>query len=194
MDKQFRIIPGTYPYEISRGPLTIVAAPRDNQPFPVDAAAFEEDTFLVLSAETTVREPKEPLMRIMTKLIETRPHTPGTVLVKDNRPVRLLAVVHDLNQEPTWKEEWVKRALTGIFQEIESRGLASLALPFIGTLHGKLEKERFLCLLGEVLEGMDFNHLRMLWLIVPPRTKRGMLKTFETRFSEDNKTQKGAPE
>jgi len=194
MDKQLRIIPGTYPYEISRGSLTIVAAPQDAQPFPVNAAAFEEDTLLVLSAETTVREPKGPLMRVMTKLIETRPERPGSVLMKGNHPVRLLAIVHDLNQEPTWKEEWVKRALTGIFQEIEGRDLTSLALPFIGTLHGKLGKERFLWLLRVLLQDMDFKHLRKLWLIVPPKTKPRMVQVLESRPSADNKTQKGAPE
>ncbi len=34
----------------SRGDLYIVAAPEGAQPFPVDAVAEEEDTFLVLSA------------------------------------------------------------------------------------------------------------------------------------------------
>jgi hypothetical protein len=181
MDKQFRIIAGTYPYEISRGPLTIVAAFPDNQPFPVDAAAFEEDTFLVLSAETSVREPKGPLVRVMTKVIETHPETPGSVLVKDNHPVRLLVVVHDLNQEPTWKEEWVQKALAGIFQEVELRGITSLALPFIGTLYGTLGKERFLRLLRALLQDMEFKHLGKLWLIVPPKTKRRMVQVLEPR-------------
>ena len=194
MDKKFRVIPGTYPYEISRGSLKIVAAPQDAQPVPVNAVALEEDTFLVLSAETSVREPKESLMKVMTKVIETLPETPGSVLVKDNRPVRMLAIVHDLNREPTWKEEWVESALRGIFQEMETRRLTSLALPFIGTLHGRLGKERFIRILREVLEGMEFKHLRTLWLVVPSKTKPAILNALESHLPPDEKTGKRAPD
>jgi len=185
MEKKFRVISGSYPYAISRGTLTIVAAPKSNKPFPVDAVVFEDDTFLVLSAETVVREPKEPLMRVMTKLIETHPETPGSVLVKGKRPLRMLAIVHDLNQEPTWREEWVESCLRGIFHEAERRRLNSLALPFVGTLHGKLERERFIGILLEVLEVVEFEHLRKLWLIVPSKTKRAILKALEPGYSGD---------
>jgi hypothetical protein len=190
IDKKFRVIPGSYPYEISRGSLKIIAAPKDSRPFPVDAVASEEDTFLVLSADTAVRETKESLMRVMTKVIETRPKTPGSVLVRGRRPVRLLAIVHDLNQEPTLKEEWIKNALRGIFQEVEKRRLESLALPFIGTLHGRLEKERFVGMLSEELEAMEFKHFKHLWLVVPAGTKRAVLKALEPGFSEDEKGKK----
>jgi hypothetical protein len=194
MDRKFRVIRGSYPYEISSGSLKIVAAPKDNQPFPVDAVAVEEDTFLVLSAETAVREPKESLLRVMAKVIETRPEMPGSVLVKGKRPLRMLAVVHDLNQEPTWKMEWVENALRGIFQEIESRKLRSLALPFIGTLHGNLGKGQFVGMLRDVLAGMEFKHLRKVWLVVPFKTKRGILKALESGFSGDEKDQKELPD
>ncbi len=194
MDKRFRVISGSYPYEISRGSLKIVAAPKNNQPFPIDAVAFEEDTFLVLNADTAIREPKESLMRVMTKVIETCPEEPGSVLVKGERPLRMLAIVHDLNREPTWKEEWVESALRGIFQEAERRRLESLALPFIGTLHGKLGKGRFVGMLREVLECMEFKHLRKVWLVVPSKTKRTILKALEPGFSEDEKGQNTVPD
>jgi hypothetical protein len=177
MDKTFRVIPGSYPYKITRGSLKIVAAPKDNQPFPVDAVALEEDTFLVLSAETAVSEPGESLMRVMTKVIETRPEIPGSVLVKGKHPLRILAVVHDFNQEPTWREAWVESALRGIFHEVERRRLKSLALPFIGTLHGKLGKERFIRMLHEVLECTECRYLKKVWLIVPSKTKPAILKS-----------------
>jgi hypothetical protein len=179
VEKNFRIIPGSYPYEILWGSLRIIVAPNHNQPFPVDAIVFEEDTFLVLSAETAIREPGESLMRVMTKLIETRPETPGSVLVQGKRPLRMLAVVHDLNREPTWTEEWVENALRGIFQEAERRRLNSLALPFIGTLHGKLKREHFIRMLRQVLETTECRCLKRIWLIVPPKTKRTILKPLE---------------
>jgi hypothetical protein len=179
MDKKFRVIPGAYPYEISCGSLKIVAAPQDAQPFPVNAVAFEEDTFLVLSSETAIREPGESLMQVLTKLIETRPKTPGTVLVQGKRPLRMLAIVHDLNREPTWREEWVESALRGVFREAETRRLNSLALPFIGTLHGRLKKEHFIRMLREVLQTTECMYLKNVWLVVPFKTKRTILKPLE---------------
>lgn len=177
---RLRVIRGTYPCQVSLGSLNIVAAPEDMPPFPVDAVAFEEDTFLVLSAPPQVRETKEPLVRVMTRVIETRPKTPGSVLVKGKRPLRFLAIVHDLNQEPSWREEWVASALSEIFREAESRRLQSIALPFLGTLHGSLKKQRFLVLLRCALERMSATHLKRVWLIVPARTSSKILQTLES--------------
>ncbi len=167
---RLRLISGSYPREIPFGSLSIVAAPKGRRPFPVDGVAFEEDTFLVMSADPVVRDPKEPLVRIMTKVIETRPEVPGSVLVRGKRPLQLLAIVHDLNQEPSWREEWIASALDRIIQLAEGRGLESIALPFLGTLHGKLGKERFLMLLRAVLGRNPPTHLKRLWLIMPEGT------------------------
>jgi O-acetyl-ADP-ribose deacetylase (regulator of RNase III) len=92
----------------------------------------------------------------------------------------LLAIVHDLNQEPSWREEWVASALEGIFREAESRRLRSIALPFLGTLHGSLKKERFVELLRCALERMSPNHLKRLWLLVPAGTSSKILEMLES--------------
>jgi hypothetical protein len=180
VDKKFSIIAGTYPYTFFYRSLKIAAAPKDNQPFPVDAVVFEEDTFLVLSTETTVREPRESLIRVMTKLIETCPEKPGSVVVKGRHPLRMLAVVHELDKDPTWKNEWVEIALNGIFQEAERRKLQSLALPFIGTLHGRLKNKAFIQMLRKVLRTTKCTYLKNLWLIIPPKTGRAILKSLES--------------
>lgn len=177
---KLRLIQGGYPRKMSLGSVRIVAAPEDRPPFQVDAVAFEEDTLLVLSADPQVRDPYKHLMQVMTQVIETRPETPGSVLVKGKSPLHLLAIVHDLNQEPSWREEWIASALDGIFREAESRKLRSIALPFLGTLHGSLEKQRFVVLLRGVLERISANHLKRLWLIVPAGTSSKTLKIPES--------------
>jgi hypothetical protein len=157
----------------------IVAAPENRPPFKVDAVAVEEDTFLVMSADRRVQDPKEPLIKIMTRVIETQPRAPGSVFVRDGSPLRFLAVVHDLNEEPTWREEWIIGALEAIFQEAEQRGLWSIALPFLGTLHGSLDKARFIVILRSVLEKIPANHLKRLWLVVPRKTHSKILKNLQ---------------
>ena len=167
---KLRLIRGGYPYEFSIGPVSITAAPIDRPPFKIDAVAAEEDTFLVLSANPEVRDPGESMVRVMTQVIETKPTKPGSVLMRDGDPMRLLAIVHDLNQEPSWREEWIVSALDGIFLIAESQGISSIALPFLGTLHGSLEKQRFIVLLCNVLGRITTVNLKRIWLVVPDKT------------------------
>ncbi len=176
---KLRLIQGSYPLTVSVGSVDIVAAPKHRPPFPVDAVVFEEDTFLVLSADPEVGNPHEHQVQLMTRLIETRPEQPGTVLVKGRRPLRLLAIVHDLNCDPSWKEEWIASSLNGIFREAERRKLQSIALPFLGTLHGRLEKDRFLVLLRGFLERGSTKHPRRVWLVVPAGTSSRIFEVLE---------------
>jgi hypothetical protein len=161
---------------MSFGPYAIIAAPTTKPPFPVNAVVEEEDTFLVLSAETRVRKREGSLLEIMTNVIESRPEIPGTVLIRGKKPLRLLAIVHDLNQDPTWKEAWIKSALNRVFQGLERRKLQSIALSLLGTHHSTLDKERFVEMLRHVLEKISPSYLQRIWLVIPVGT--GM-KTLE---------------
>ena len=112
----------------------------------------------------------------MAELLKTSPLTPGSVIPTGKHPLRLLAIVHDLDREPSWKEEWITGALDGIFREAESRKLRSIALPMLGTIHGSLEKQRFLVLLREALERSSPKHLARLWLMAPAGSTREILE------------------
>jgi hypothetical protein len=162
------------------GSVQIFVGPGNMAPYPVDAWAAEEDTYLVLSADPEVVESNEDPERVMAEVLATRPEEPGTVIIKGGHPLRLLAIVHDLNEEPSWKEEWVVRALDGIFQEADKRKVRSLALPLLGTLHGSLEKQRFLVLLREVLERRSPAHLTRLWLVVPAGASSEILQMLKS--------------
>lgn len=156
--------------EVWIGSVRLFVAPHEWPPFVADARVEEEDTYLVLSADPEVQETREQPGELMAELLRTNPAVPGSVIVKEGRPLSLLAVVHDLEQEPSWKEEWIIRALDGIFREAETRNLRSIALPLLGTLHGSLEKQRFLVLLRQALERSSPEHLARIWLVVPAGT------------------------
>jgi len=178
---KLRLIRGGYPREMSLGSVSIVAAPKDRPPFQVDAIAAEEDTFLVLSADPEVRDPGEPMVRVMTRVIETQPAIPGSVLLRGGDPLCLLAIVHDLNQEPSWREEWIASVLDGIFQVAESRRLRSITLPFLGTLYGCLEKQRFVVLLWNALQRISTVNPKRIWLVVPDGTSSSILEILESQ-------------
>jgi len=162
-----RLIRGRGLSELTIGTVQIFVGPEKMAPHPVDAIVAEEDTFLVLSADPELSESSESPIRVLTEAFETQAEVPGSVLVKDGHPLRFLAIIHDLNQEPSWKEEWIVSALEGTILESEKRELRSIAIPLLGTLHGSLDKRRFIVLLRESLERKPPSYLNRLWLVTP---------------------------
>lgn len=134
-------------------------------PFVPDAVVLEEDTSLVLSADPTPRDPGEHPIRIMTALYDHRPCAPGSVVVQGRFPVRMLAMVHDLDQDPTWREEWVCAALDEVLAESGRRGLRRLAMEPLGTVHGRLARERFMALLEQALARASPASPQEIWLM-----------------------------
>lgn len=127
----------------------------------------EDDTWLVLSAAKEVRGPAERPLRLHREMLAARPAPLGTVLVRSGDPLELLAVVHDLDQLPSCRPEWVAKALYAVLREARSRGLVSLALPLLGSVHGVLSPEQGAAILGTVLPRAGHGRLQRLWLQVP---------------------------
>jgi len=150
------------------GDLRVVVAAAHNPPFPVAAAVCEEDTFLVLSAATAVRDPGQDLATITAELRTWKPRQPGAVALRPGNPPRLLAVVHDFDQDPSWCEEWVLKATRGALEEADRRDLKSISMPLLGSCHGGLEPLRFATLLTDATREFTPRHLRAIWLISPP--------------------------
>jgi hypothetical protein len=177
-----RLIDGGLHRETSFHQLRIVAAPEKAAPFDVDGFVFEEDTWLVMSADPKVCGPQEHPIRLMTDLIETKPEPVGSVLIQGSQALRFLAIVHDVNQEPTWQEEWIESALQEIFRKAERRQLQAIGLPLIGTLHGRLKDQRFAVLLGRVLQQTTIHHLKRLWLITSPTITTDIIEMLEAEL------------
>ena len=147
------------------GGVRLVASPSNQPPFPVDAVVAEEDTYLVLSAETDLRIPAEHPLRVMTAAHELEPAEPGTVVVRSGEPLRLLAVVHDLSRDPSCEEDWVLAALEEIFLQTERLRLESIALPLLGAVQGVLEPGHCAELLWAALVANEPETLERIWLM-----------------------------
>ena len=70
--RKLKIIPGGLHRKISFAPVRIIAAPENSAPFKVKALVFEEDTWLVMSANPTICAPEVHPIRLMTDVIETK--------------------------------------------------------------------------------------------------------------------------
>lgn len=163
-----RLIQGGRSHRLTQGIVHVVMAPREQPPFVVDATVVEEDTYLVLSADPRAGEahPEHPI-RVMTSLLEVEPREPGTILVRERSKLEFAAIVHDLDEEPSWREEWVVAALDRALDEAERRQLRALGLEMLGAVHGGLERPRFLQLLRQALQRLGPRSLERIWLIPP---------------------------
>jgi hypothetical protein len=143
----------------------IAFAPPHEPPFPVEAMILEEDTYLVLSAGTRIPEEAEHPIRVMTALWEAKPRAPGSVVVRPGLRTELLAVVHDLDADPTWREAWVEASLEAALAEVGRRQVVSLGTEALGSVHGRMKAERFRRLLREALVRGKPERLERVWVV-----------------------------
>lgn len=145
----------------------VVARHEGDPPFEVDAVAVEEDTFTVLSADPAFSVPEGSLERAAAAAAAAEPLPLGSVVVRPGSPVRLLAVVHDLSQEPTWTEDSVALGLRNALLEAEARGLQAVAVPPLGTRHGTLSHRRSVELFLAALDRAGLRRVQRVWFVVP---------------------------
>ncbi len=154
----------------------IIAAPTEHQPdLTIDAVVIEDDTDLVLGSEPVARQTDEAPRRLLKRAAAARPAEPGTVVVRGGTPLRLHAVVHDLDLEPSWREAWIQSALAAVLREVEMRRLRVLSLPALGSVHGELRLDRFAQMLASTLQQQPPGQLEAVWLVIPPGTSSATL-------------------
>ena len=166
------------------GPVHVVVAPEHAPPFPIDAIAVEEDTHLLLSSDDgVVAEPDEEFEALVEAASKKTTITPGSVLVRKTKPLQFLAIVHDIDCEPTWREEWVASAINGTVEEAEWRRLASLGIPLIGTRHGNVETRRVALWLGRCLSRTSFRYLKRVWVIAPEGSETELMWALRSEYA-----------
>ncbi len=161
-----RVLAAEFPDELRCGRLRVVPASRDRPPFPVEAIVVEEDAWQVLAADPAVRKPSDHPIRLLRELEHLAPAPVGSVLADEGSPLRLRAVIHDLDQHPSCRPEWVHAGLRAVCGEGARRRLTTLALPLLGSGHGLLPARQCAALLREALPRVRRGQLEKLWLIV----------------------------
>ncbi|MCH7743581.1 MAG: hypothetical protein IIB71_13060 [Proteobacteria bacterium] len=136
--------------------LEIVLAERGRPPFPVELIAFEEDTYLVLSAGNFAREIRQETSELLAEMSQFGSLSLGTVVQKGQR---LYAVVHDLDRHPSCDKRVVRKALLEIVRICNEGDIHSIAIEPLGCVHGKLESEWFLKQLWEVAATSSLRHI-----------------------------------
>lgn len=137
----------------------------DTQPsLPVDVRVFEEDTHLVLTVDPIMRHTEEHPIRLMTKVAEAKPNKPGSLIINKKS---WYAVIHDVDQDPTWKEEWIEKAYRQVFMLAEIQRVQTIGLPLLGSVHGSFTAEKSLALLVSIVKTTSFQTLKKILILVP---------------------------
>ena len=153
--------------EFVRGLSVFVGPAKSRPPFAIEAVVIEQDCDLVLDTEPVIRDPGEQIETLLRAVETSALRKPGTIRVKGgSAPIEILAIVHDFSAEPSWREDWVVSALDAIFAEVAVRGIEALALPMLGSVHGRLSVARALVLLEQCLWRNRPAGLRSLWLLM----------------------------
>jgi hypothetical protein len=156
-------------------PVILVARGDGPPPALVDALVVEDDRELILGAAPTVTDSGESVDGLVRAMGEARPRRPGTVVLRGRRPLRIHAVVHDLEREPTWQTQWVGEALVAALEAAEERRVGVLGMPLLGRVHGRLPVPRGVALLADALQRVRPRSLIRLWLMHPPAREPGRL-------------------
>ena len=127
----------------------------------------EQDTFLLMAEQSTLKDPGKPAWYLANTMEQEQACKPGSVIIKGRSPIRLLAVVHNIEQQPTCHHEYISKAYKTLLQIIQDKAITSVGLPLLGTVHGKLSIVEAIVLLSECLkEGLP-GSLQRIWLVLP---------------------------
>jgi len=147
--------------------------------FGVDAIVVEQDTARVLDPSGLLTEPTESFPELVAGMVGESLPRPGSVLVEAGYPLKLHAIVHDLERYPTWRVEWVLAALAGIREELAARSCSSVVMPMLAVRHGTFEAEAFVGLLGDWIGAMQ--GLERVYLVMPEDVSCSVLDCLQGR-------------
>lgn len=135
----------------------------------IQALVVEDDTWRVLGANPEFRPTSQHPIRLMSELETAEPLEPGSLFVEEGSPVRIHAVIHDLEQDPICRLGWITQTLVELLRLVESRRYSEIMTPLLGVRHGKVEPARALALLDRALTSSAPPSLSRVWLTIDPR-------------------------
>ncbi len=155
-------------------------------PQGVEAMVVEQDTTMLMEIPsqldvTLMQQDKGSTYSALIgeMLMEEARYQVGGISLREGDPSRIMLVIHDLNQTPSWSEEGIKRALRTLFALLPRYRFNSLTIPALAHRHGKLPVERFLTLLCEQMRKEPPLWGGDIWLQVPRSALYSSLATLQ---------------
>jgi hypothetical protein len=150
---------------ISIGAHTIDVERAGEESSAVDAVVIEEDTYLTLSAAAHVNADREvPQRERLTTLTHgfgAEPAELGTLVLRQGRPLTMLAVVVDVDADPPVDAAHVQRAYERALAVCRAQSLHKLRVPLLGR-HGRFDLHESARLLSAALRAHEGEALLLL--------------------------------
>ncbi len=176
------VIEGGLQKRMKWGNVTITAAPAGSQPHRVAARVYEEDTFLVMSQEPEyATEPAHPL-RLMAELSDLEPELPGTILLQGRYPIKIFAVIYDVDSTPICRPEWVAEALKAIFEAAMEHNIRAMAIPLLGCTYGPMTPAHFTEILADTLIKQGNKTPMKIWIMAEVGENKKIIEILEQRL------------
>ena len=133
-DRKLQLIWNVNRFRCQINDVEIAISPSQFAPFTVQAVVEEQDTALILGNTDIINDAGNKPAWYLANTLESQPLlTPGQVIIRDTQPLRLQAIIHDLDAEPTCNELWIFQAIQQIFDIAETRNLDAIQMPILGT-------------------------------------------------------------
>lgn len=160
----FAVLEGGKKKQVTVNTVNLAVVPNSPSPLLVNVRVFEEDTHLVLTVDPDMHLTEEHPVRLMTRIMETKPRKPGSIVT---RKARWYAIVHDLDVEPSWRQKWIEDAYLATLELGETKHVQKLGLPLLGSVHGNFPPEASMEILIRIITSLTFQHLSNILILVP---------------------------
>lgn len=138
-------------------------------PFEPQLWVQEQDVWGLLGGEDEViHDPGASLDALAREMLREPPRLPGSVRIITRQPLRLEATVYDLEQQPSSRPDWVRRALSATLSLAATEKLGRIALPPLGTRPGALSEAEWMQSLETALT-IHAGSAGRLWIIEAER-------------------------
>ena len=166
-DRKLQLIWNVNKFRCHTNDVEIAIAPNQFPPFPVNAIVEEQDTALILGETNEIRNPGDKPAWYLANTLESQPLlTPGQVIIRDTRPLRLQAIIHDLEEDPSCNELWIFQIIQQIFDIADTRAIHAIQMPLLGTrFNSNIKTGQFFNILLEIINRQRPAPINKLWLV-----------------------------
>ena len=133
-------------------------------PEPVEVVVEEDDRHLLLREQPLLFDVPDGFTTLTREMQAQRPRELGDVVVCRGDPLRLIAIVYDVDREPIWDEVGVVTAYQRVINELNRWQAATVMMPLLGTAHGHMSPNHSADLLGTALNNETPALLEQLYL------------------------------
>lgn len=117
----------------------------------MDAVVEEQDTHLLLGKSPVISTVVTGFPQLVKKMQQQVAETPGSVIVKNTKPKRFIAIVYDIDNATICRREWLESALKNIFIQCCKYKIMTLAMPLLGTCYGRIDEPMMIKILEQYL-------------------------------------------